>query len=112
MILAPKLETPAFRHGARLKSSIAHGAAEWKSRRPSLSRGPGGGYDSLGRLGAPGQNVGHPHDGEVLPVATLAFRILAAALLERDDLRAAGLLDDLADHARADDVRSADMIRL
>ena len=52
------------------------------------------------------------HDRQVLPVAALALRILAPALLERIDLGAARLLDDLADDAGAADQRRADMVGL
>src|SRR5271157_2117414 len=57
-----------------------------------------------------GQNVGHPNDREILPVAALALRILAPALLKRDDLGPARLLDDLADHARSRNARGADLM--
>src|SRR5271156_2762123 len=57
-----------------------------------------------------GQNFRYPDDREILPVAALALRILAPAPLERDDLGAAGLLDDLADHARSLDARGADLM--
>src|SRR4051812_2157684 len=56
---------------------------------------------SLGDRRAVQRDRPDPHDREVLPVTTLAARILAAALLEGDDLRAARLLDDLAHDARA-----------
>ena len=46
---------------------------------------------ALGGLGAVGQDLGDPDQGEFLAVAALAARILAPALLERDDLRAAAL---------------------
>src|ERR1700733_1741866 len=45
---------------------------------------------------AAGQNVGHPDDREVLLVAPLALRVLAAALLEGVNLRPARLLDGRA----------------
>ena len=51
-------------------------------------------------------------DREILLMATLALGILAAALLEREDLRAARLFDDFADDARARDERCADLARL
>src|SRR3954470_3676924 len=47
------------------------------------------------------------HHREVLTVAALAARILAAALLEGDNLRAARLLDHLARDDGAGDARSA-----
>ena len=65
-----------------------------------------------GRLGAAGQEFGDPHDGQILLVAALAPRILAAALLERDDFRAASVRDDRAGNRRAGDQRRADMARL
>jgi len=45
-------------------------------------------------------------------VAALAARILAAALLERDDLGAALVLDDFADDAGTGDARNADVALL
>ena len=42
-------------------------------------------------------------------MAALAARILAAALLERDDLWTAGLLDDLAGDGRTGNNRSANL---
>ena len=47
--------------------------------------------------------------GEFLPVTVLATRILPAALLENDDLAAALLPDDLAEHRSAGDERSTDL---
>src|SRR5690349_17729424 len=47
------------------------------------------------RLLAAGEDVGDADDGQLGAEAALALRVLAAALLEGDDLLATGLLDDL-----------------
>src|SRR3954452_23665198 len=49
------------------------------------------------------RDLGDAHDGQVLAVAALAPIVLAALLLEDDDLRAAGLLDHGRRHGRARD---------
>ena len=48
------------------------------------------------RLLAAGEDVGDAHDRQLGAEAALALRVLAATLLEGDDLLAARLLDDLA----------------
>src|SRR5215471_20257283 len=48
----------------------------------------------LGRLCPVGEDFGHAHEREFLPVAPFPARILPAALLEGDDLRPASLLED------------------
>src|SRR5208283_2074370 len=53
-------------------------------------------------------DAGDLDDRQILPVTALALGILAAPLLERDHLRPAGLLDDLAGDACARHVRGAD----
>ena len=67
---------------------------------------------TLGRLGAFGQDFRDADQHEVLPVAALAPRILAAALLEGDDLGAADMVEDLGRDARARDHRRADLRRV
>ena len=67
---------------------------------------------TLGRLGAVGQDFRNPDQREFLAVTPAAARILAAALLEGDDLRAAGLLDDLASDRSASDEGRADRGRV
>ena len=62
----------------------------------------------LGRLGAAGQDFGDPHRGQVLAMAAAALGVLAAALLEGDDLAGAALLDHLGGHQRAIDEGRAD----
>src|ERR1700722_1068633 len=59
-----------------------------------------------------GQDLGDPHQGIFLPVAALAPRVLASALLERDDLRAAALLEHLAGNGRTRDRRAAKRWRI
>src|SRR5690606_14136476 len=67
-----------------------------------------GGLGLLRRLGAAGQDLGDAHRGQELAMAALAARVLTAALLEGDDLRAAALLDDLGGDRGAVDKRRAD----
>src|SRR5690606_9603822 len=62
----------------------------------------------LRRLLAARQDFRDAHRGEQLAMAALAARILPAALLEGDDLRAAPLLDDFRRHQRALDEGSAE----
>jgi hypothetical protein len=71
-----------------------------------LRRRLGGGL--LGRLGAVEQDLGDAHRGQKLPVAALAARILAAALLEGDDLGATALFHDFDGNRCAVDKRGAD----
>src|SRR6185312_15817925 len=55
------------------------------------------------RLGAVSEDFGDADHRKLVPVTTLAARILAPALLEGDDLVAAGVLQHLAgNHRRAD----------
>src|SRR5262249_29443636 len=61
----------------------------------------------FGRLGTVSEYLGDPDQGEFLPMAAPAPRILAAALLERDDLGAAALLDHLGSDRCAGDRRGA-----
>src|SRR5919112_282905 len=61
---------------------------------------------SPGRL-ALAEDLGDPHHGVVLAMPALAARILTAALLEGDDLLAAGVLHHLACHGEALDERRA-----
>src|SRR5580704_14363803 len=58
---------------------------------------------SLRGLFALGQDLGDAHQGEFLAMAALAPRILAAALLEGDDLRAAHMVEHLGPDRRARD---------
>ena len=60
-----------------------------------------------GGLGPVGQDLGDPDQREFLPVAALAARILAAALLEGDDLRAAALIQHFGRDRCARDGRVA-----
>src|SRR6202012_2173517 len=60
------------------------------------------------RLLALGQNLGHADQRELLAMADLAARILAPALLERDDLRPARLLEHLGGDHRAGHSRHTD----
>src|SRR5205823_6444861 len=59
-------------------------------------------------LSALGEDLGNADHRELLAMAALAARILAPALLERDDLFAAALLDDLAGHRGAGHMGAAD----
>src|SRR5580698_4279923 len=59
------------------------------------------------RLFAFSQNFGDPQERELLAVTALAARVLAPALLERNDLGAASLFKDLGRNGRARDGRSA-----
>src|SRR6185437_5834782 len=63
-------------------------------------------------LGAAGQYLGDADYREVMAVTALAARILAPALLERDDLVAAGVLEHLAGNGRARDGRGAELRRV
>src|SRR3954469_22214293 len=63
---------------------------------------------TLGRLGALGQDFRDADQHEILPVTALAPRVLAAALLEGDDLRTPAVADDLGRDARALDHRRAE----
>src|SRR4051812_35133163 len=58
---------------------------------------------ALARLGAFGQDFRNADQDEILPVAALAPRILAAALLEGDHLAAANVIENLGRDARARD---------
>jgi hypothetical protein len=69
----------------------------------------GGGRRGRGGQGLPVQReTADPHGREVLAVPALAARVLAAALLERDHLRAARVLDDGPGDGRAGNRRSTD----
>src|SRR6516164_1349876 len=60
------------------------------------------------RPAALGQNLGDPHQREFLAMTALAPRILAAALLEGDDLVAAHVIEDLGRNRCACNGRRAD----
>ena len=54
--------------------------------------------------------VGDAHDRDVLTMAVLAPVILAALLLEHDDLLGTGLLHDRTGHGRTRHERRADLV--
>ncbi len=62
---------------------------------------------ALGGLGAVRQDLGDTEDRDLVAIAALAARILAAALLERDDLRPALVVEHLDRNGRACDRRDA-----
>ena len=68
--------------------------------------------DRASELAAAGEDLGDPHDGVVLAMPALAARILAAALLEGDDLVAALMRDDFAGDGGARNGRRADRRRV
>src|SRR6478752_7602773 len=80
------------------------------SRRSFVSRSLGGFLLCRSLLGlfAGTEDVGDPNHSVILAVPALAARILAAALLEGNDLRAAGVLHHLAQHGCARDERRPD----
>src|SRR5712675_65225 len=67
---------------------------------------------TLGRLGALGQDFRDADQHEILAVAALAPRVLAAALLEGNDLRTPAVADDLGRDARAGNHRRAKLRRV
>src|SRR5918995_1684555 len=71
-------------------------------RRSFVSRSLGGFLLCRSLLGllAGGKDVGDPNHGVILAMPALAARILTAALLEGDHLRAPGMLHDLTRHRR------------
>src|SRR5918993_5873809 len=79
-------------------------------RRSFVSRSLGGllGRSLLG-LFATGEDLGDPHNGIVLAMPALAARILATALLEGNDLLAAGVFHHFACHGHALDEGGADL---
>src|SRR5882757_9110582 len=56
---------------------------------------------ALGRLGVVGQNLGDSQHRDLVAIAALAARVLAATLLERDDLRPTLVLQHLGRHGSA-----------
>src|SRR5229473_2054568 len=80
----------------------------WRGFGSGRLGGSGSGAGGPGRLCAVGQDLGHAQQGEFLPVAALAARILAASLLEGDDLRPAPLLQDLGGDRGAGNRRRAE----
>src|ERR1700731_11833 len=58
-------------------------------------RSPWPGWRRLRGLPALGQDLGDPNQGEFLAMPALAPRILAASLLEGDDLRATDVIEHL-----------------
>src|SRR3984893_1226522 len=79
-------------------SRLREGAGfRWRrSRRPTRSCG-------LARLCPIGEDLGHPHERELLPVPALSARVLPAALLEGNDLRPTPLLQNFGSDASAGD---------
>src|SRR5690606_18866881 len=64
-----------------------------------------------GRLPSGADDVGNPNFRQILAVAPLAPGVLATALLERDELRAAGLLHELRRDLGSRDGRRSDLRR-
>src|SRR5437764_8607953 len=55
-----------------------------------------------------GEDLGHPHERELLPMPTLSARVLPPPFLESDDLRPASLLQHLSRNRSAGDAWRAE----